>query len=117
MSHHAVTKVQSTLAEAYERKNGLWRCPPSHTPVATLTITLVGMRRAEKPLREPAAIDKRIAIVVCTVIVLVALAASCGVVLALNYLGNHLSQTMQELHQDSCRDMPCSEVAQRLGNP
>ncbi|MBZ5706177.1 MAG: hypothetical protein LAN63_12555 [Acidobacteriia bacterium] len=96
--------------------SGIRGCPPSHTPVASLTITLVGMRRAEKPLREPAAIDKTIAIVVCTVIVLVALAASCGVVLAQDYLGNHFSQTMQELHQYSCRDVPCSEVAQGPGN-
>ncbi|MBZ5596953.1 MAG: hypothetical protein LAN83_01415 [Acidobacteriia bacterium] len=91
--------------------------PPSHTTVARLTMTLVGMPRADKSLREPAAIDKRIAMIACTVIVLLAFATSCGVVLALDFLGNHLSQTMQELHQYSCRDVPCSEVAQRQGNP
>ena len=109
---------QRTFEEGGELlRSGIGGYLPSHTPVAKLTITLVGMRRADRSLREPAALDKTIAIVVCTVIVLLAFAASCGVVLALDYPGNHLGQTMQELYQYSCRDVPCSEVAQHPGNP
>lgn len=109
---------QRTFEEAGELlSSGIGGYLPSHTPAAKLTITLVGMRRADRSLREPAAIDKSIATVICTLIVLLAFATSCGVVLALDFLGNHLSRTMQELHQYSCRDVPCSEVAQRSGNP
>lgn len=75
------------------------RIPPSHVPVARLSIRVVGKRRAVTPSGKSTAWDKALTTMVCALIALLMVGAFTGAVMAMDYLGGQLSQSAQELHR------------------
>jgi len=113
MSHHSFTIVQSTFAEA-EPSDGLWKCPPSHTPIARLTVALAWKRPDESKARSKKE-RKIFASAVCTAVILVPLVASA--VLATTYLCGLLAQKVQQLQQYNRPQASYSDASKYASHP
>ena len=84
--------------------SGLGGCPPSHTPVATLTIKLVCTRRAETLSVKSPVVSRAFTAIFCVAVVLLLFVVSSGVALGMSYVDSQLTQRLQELHRDGCQD-------------
>jgi hypothetical protein len=84
---------------------GTGGCPSSHTPIASLTIKLVGRRRvhaiAAKSDAKSNPWGNAFTAVACALIALVMVGVFTGAIMAMGFLGGQLSQRVQEIHQSA----------------